>query len=265
VIDQKRFAKICDDTVHNQKCVTHIGTYNEKIMHLILKKYIDPDESHHEKKCCGFFADILDGSNVTEIQTGSLSPLKKKLLKLSELGYNINVVHPIPAKKWILWLDNDSGEITKKRLSPKKGSKYNFLTELVHALPLLMKDSIKFTVLFLEVEEYRNLNGWDKTKKRGSTKNVSVPLGLIDELCISSPDDYYGLIPSKLPDTFTTAEFAKAAGITRHRAYAAIRVLKEVFAIEPDHTVKREIYYKRTFDTKTENVLKGEQNEADKV
>ena len=159
MIDQKRFAKICDDTVHNQKCVTHIGTYNEKIMHLILKKYIDPDESHHEKKCCGFFADILDGSNVTEIQTGSLSPLKKKLLKLSELGYSINVVHPIPAKKWILWLDTDSGEITKKRLSPKKGSKYNFLTELVHVLPLLMKDSIKFTVLFLEVEEYRNLNG----------------------------------------------------------------------------------------------------------
>ncbi|MBR6557941.1 MAG: hypothetical protein IKT70_02910 [Clostridia bacterium] len=258
MIDQKIFAQICDDTIHNPKCITNIGTYNEKIMHLILKKYIDPDESHHEKKCCGFFADILDGNNITEIQTGSLSPLKKKLLKLSDLGYNINVVHPIYRKKWISWLDTNSGEITRKRLSPKKGSKYHFLAELVYVLPLLKVGNIKFTVLFLEVEEYRNLNGWDSTKKKGSTKNVSIPISLLDEMCISSAEDYHFLIPKELNETFSTAEFAKAAGLTKRRAYAAIRVLKEVMAIEPNHTLKREIYYKKTFVSQSSDTSKGE-------
>ena len=247
--DKIRFRRICNDVMLSEHEKTGIGTYGEKLMHIILKKYVDSDASHHEKKCCGYIADVFDGQNVTEIQTGSFSPLKKKIAKMSDEGYNVTIIYPVAAKKWIIWMDPSSGEVTPRRLSPKKCDRYQLLIEMVHALPLLKRKNVTFKTLFLEIEEYKLLNGWSKDRKKGSSRCERIPIDIIGEFEVSYPDEYREFLPDELGEEFSTKDLASFAKITRHRAYAAIRVLKEVEAIEVSYKKGKEIFYKRSYTT----------------
>lgn len=245
--DKLRFRLICHDVMINERERNSIGTYGEKLMHVILKRYSDPDTSHHEVKCCGYIADVFDGQNITEIQTGSFSPLKKKVAKMADEGFSVTVVYPIAAKKWIIWLDPSSGEVTSRRLSPQKCNEYKLLVEMVHALPLLKKENVTFKALFLEIEEYRLLNGWSADRKKGSTRCERIPIDILNEFEVTYPDGYMQFLPQDLGEEFSTGTLASFAKITKHRAYGAIRVLKEVGAIEVSHKKKNEIFYKRSY------------------
>ncbi len=247
--DKLIFRRICHDVMISEREKTGIGTYGEKLMHVILKRYADSDLSHHEVKCCGYIADVFDGEKVTEIQTGGFSPLKKKVAKMSDAGYNVTVIYPIAAKKWIIWMDPSSGEVTPRRLSPQKCNKYKLLVEMVHALPLLKRENVTFKALFLEIEEYKLLNGWSTDRKKGSTRCERIPIDVLGEFEVSYPDGYREFLPDELGEEFSAGTFASFAKITRHRAYSAIRVLKEVGAIETSHKKGHEIFYKRSYTT----------------
>ena len=245
--DKIRFRRICNDVMLSEREKTGIGTYGEKLMHVILKRYADSDVSHHEVKCCGYIADVFDGQNVTEIQTSSFSPLKKKVAKISNAGYNVTIIYPVAAKKWIIWMDPSSGEVTPRRLSPKKCDKYQLLVEMVHALPLLKRENITFKAIFLEIEEYKLLNGWSSDRKKGSTRCERIPIDIFGELEVSYPEGYREFLPDELGEEFSAKTLASFAKITKRRAYAAIRVLKEVAAIEVSHKKGNEIFYKRAY------------------
>lgn len=247
--DKIRFRHICHDVMTTDREKSGIGTYGEKLMHVILKKYADPDISHHEVKCCGYIADVFDGQRVTEIQTGGFSPLKKKVAKISDSGYDVTIIYPVAAKKWILWMDPESGEVTPRRLSPKKCDKYKLLVEMVHALPLLKRENVTFKALFLEIEEYKLLNGWSADRKKGSTRCERIPIDILGELEVSYPDGYREFLPDELGEEFSTGAFASFAKITKHRAYGAIKVLKEVGVIEISRKKGKEIFYKRSYTT----------------
>jgi len=264
--DSLRFRRICHDVMISDKERNGIGTYGEKLMHVILKKYADPDTSHHEVKCCGYIADIFDGRNITEIQTGNFSPLKKKVAKMADEGYNITIIYPIAAKKWIIWLDPSSGEVTSRRLSPQKCNEYKLLVEMVHALPLLKKENITFRALFLEIEEYRLLDGRGADRKKGSTRCERIPIDIFGDFEVSYPDGYMKFLPDELGEEFSAGTLASFAKITRHRAYGAIRVLKEVGAVEASHKKKNEIFYKRSY-TNMRRVTRqtGDSNETREI
>ena len=58
------------------------GTLNERTLHSAVKAYIEPDRAFREVAFGGFIADILRDGAITEVQTGSVTPLVKKLLRL---------------------------------------------------------------------------------------------------------------------------------------------------------------------------------------
>jgi hypothetical protein len=67
----------------------------------------------------------------------------------------------------------------------------------------------------LDIEEYRLLSGWSRDRKHGSDRYDRIPVSFGCEYRIDEIRDYLQFIPPELDDGFTSADFARAAGISR--------------------------------------------------
>lgn len=189
-----------------------IGTLSEKTIHAVLKHYYAPDEDMHEIPIENYVADIYTGTEIIEIQTRSMDRMRKKLETFLPL-YPVTIVYPIPRTKWLYWINEETGEVSQKRKSPKKGNPYQAFIELYKIRPYLAHPNLKLKLALLDMEEYRLLNGWSKDKKKGSERYDRIPTEFEEELCIDCIRDYMQLIPYDLPEMFTTKDFAKSAKI----------------------------------------------------
>lgn len=117
--DNTRFQSACAQALNNEAGAKGIGTLGEKALHAAIKRYIEPDASKHEVKLGSFVVDIYSGGRVYEIQTGQFDRLRPKLKDLLP-GHKVTIVCPLPAKKWLVWIDPESGEMSKPRLSPRR-------------------------------------------------------------------------------------------------------------------------------------------------
>ena len=208
-----------------------IGTLSEKTVHAVVKNYYEPDEDKQEIPIEGLYADIFTGSEIIEIQTRSFDQVRKKLDRFLTY-YPVTVVLPMPAVKWLIWIDEETGELTDKRKSPKKGNAYQAFKELYRIRQYLKKDGLTIKLLFLDMEEYRLLNGWSRDKKKGSCRYDRIPVSLVDEITLSCPQDYMQLLPDDLPDTFTCAEFSKLVKIPSKQANLVLNILFYLEVVE---------------------------------
>lgn len=200
---RKRFKTIIDETF--DKCMINgIGTYQEKTLHKIVKNFYESDINKQEVKINGYVADIYNGNEIIEIQTRAFNKLVPKLKCFLE-EYKVTVVYPIPYEKYVCWLDS-GGAVTSERKSPKKGTIYDSIKELYKIKWFLNNPNLKITLLFINLKEYRNLDGYSKDKKRGSTRFDRVPSELIDEVVIN---DFKMFIPFNEEDEFSSKDFAK--------------------------------------------------------
>ena len=120
--DKLRF-ELCirENILSERRDGENIGTYKEKRLHQILKKFIEEDETMHERAIGPYVADVLRENEIFEIQTGSFYPMKEKIkYYLVETDYSINIIRPLPYIKWCIWIDPDSGEIRSGRKSSKR-------------------------------------------------------------------------------------------------------------------------------------------------
>ncbi len=208
-----------------------IGTLGEKTLHHTLKNYFEPNKEKQEVRIKTYYADIYNEKGIIEIQTQQFYRLRGKL-KVFLKEYPVTLVYPVPGKKWLYWLDLESGEISKGRVSPKKGTYYEICKELYRIKEYLGDPNLHLHVLILEIEEYRYLNGWSKDKKKGSSRCDRIPKKIIEELCIDSRADYKKLLPKGLPAEFGSYEFAKTAHISRRLAQITLNILFEVNCVE---------------------------------
>jgi hypothetical protein len=223
----------------------NIGTYKERTLHAALKCYYEPDRTRHEQPLMGYIADIINEDGVTEIQTRGFYSMKKKLETfLPEL--TVTIVYPAVRQKWLVWINPDTGETTSKRRSPKIGTPYIVFNELYYIRSLLIHPNLRLKVVMVDVEEYRRLDGWSNDKKRGSTRNERIPVGMGDEIAVNNISDYIKLIPDVLPDSFNTAGYAKSAGINKASAQNALNVLNLVGAVNRSGRDKKGYIYMRT-------------------
>lgn len=205
-----------------------IGTLCEKTLHATLKYFVEPSGEYHEKKIGDYYADVERDGHIIEIQTRSFDRLRKKLAFFLDIGYKVTVVYPVPAIKWISWIDREQGEIGEKRRSPKKGTVYDVVSELYKIRPLISNDRLDFHVILLEVIDYRNLDGYGKSKKIRSTRFERMPLALLGEIDLGMNDRFCALVPTDLPESFTSADFAAAASISRSVAQKTLLLLTDV-------------------------------------
>lgn len=208
-----------------------IGTLAEKTLHAVLKHYYAPNEDMHEIPIGNFVADIYTGKEIIEIQSRQFNVMRDKLTSfLAE--YPVTIVHPIPRYKWIIWIDEESGELTKPHKSPKKGNVYQIFPELYKIKMFLLDPNLHFKFVLLDMEEYRLLNGWSKDKKKGSHRYDRIPAQIVEEVCIDDLRDYMQFVPYELPEEFTSEQFAKAAHINRKLAQTTLNILTHVGCVE---------------------------------
>lgn len=208
-----------------------IGTLSEKTVHAILKLYYAPDEDMHEIPIENFVADIYTGKEIVEIQTRQFNKMREKLAVFLK-QYPVTVVYPIPREKWLIWIDEESGELSNPHKSPVKGSAYMAFTELYKIKMFLKEPNLHLKFVLLDMEEYRLLNGWSRDKKRGSRRYDRIPSRLVEEISVDCPRDYMQFIPYDLEEPFTSVQFAKAAHIKSPLARTVLNILTYLECVE---------------------------------
>ena len=204
-----------------------IGTLGEKTLHAVLKQYYEPDETKHEIKVGSFVADIVSDEGIIEIQTRAFDRLRKKLTEFLQFS-PVTVVYPLPKTKWLIWIDEVTGEATKKRKSPKQGSIFDAFNELYKIKMFLKHPNFRLRIVLIDMEEYRYLNGWSKDKKKGSTRYNRVPVNIAEEVCFRKTEDYLQFIPDSLNDGFTSKEYKNATHISQKNARTGLNILHDI-------------------------------------
>lgn len=229
-MDQSLFAAACEKIIDKERERKQIGVLSEKTVHAVLKSYLEPDTSYHEVRIEGYFADIAREDEIIEIQTRNFNTLRRKLQVFLERGF-VTVVYPIPYIKWMCWLDEETGEISNPRKSPKKGSAYDSFYELYKIKEYLTHPNLRIHIILMNLEETRILNGWSRDKKRGSTRYDRIPLEIVEEIYIDGMADYRRLVPDTLAEGFTSADYQKATRLSPSKARTALHVLNHVGAV----------------------------------
>jgi len=226
-----------------------IGTLKEKTLHSVIKNYIEPDPEHQEVKLGRYYVDILHENEIIEVQTQGFHRLCKKL-ECFLPDYKVTVVYPMAAEKWICWINEETGEVSKKRKSPIKGSYYRSLYELYKIKPFLTDPNLRIRLMLINMEEYRLLNGWSADKKRGSTRHDRIPTEIVDEYTLAGMEDYQKLIPEALGESFTRKDYARESKLSLKVTSCAVNVLKYVGAIEQVGKQGRAFLYQRKMKEK---------------
>lgn len=217
------------------------GTYGEKSIHAVIKRYIEPDTDYHEVGVYGSIADICRDGMIYEIQTHVLYKLKPKLEKFLK-DYKVCIVYPVIAKKTLYTVDTESGTILRKRVSPQKGSVYDFLPQIYGLREFLSNPSLSFRIMVINASEYRGAE--KKSYKRRGEKLDTVPEELICEVRINGINDFIKLIPPSLPEEFGSLEFSKAAGIARSDAAISLNILAKCNIIQKINKKGNAIIYR---------------------
>lgn len=244
--DKEAFQKSCREILENERTRLGIGTLSEKTVHAVLKRYLVPNEECHEVKCGRYVADILIEGEIMEIQTAGFNRLRGKLeeyLKEKE----VTVVYPIPHIKWLIWIDDKTGELSGKRRSPKVGSYYDAFYELYKIKMFLKHPNLHFRFILLDVEEYRLLNGYSRDRKKGSERYDRIPVELVEDKFLNCAEDFKELVPEELCQPFTVKMFQKATKLSPKKAGAAVNVLSYLGVIRQVGKEKNAYLYERNF------------------
>lgn len=241
-MDKERFDALC---LQEQAADGGIGTLGEKRLHRVLKVYFEPRPACREQPLAGYVADILNEEGVTEVQTRNYGALRKKLAAFLPL-MPVRVVCPLPARKWVSWVDPATGEVSRRHPSPKRGAPIDAFYELVRIAPLLAHPNLTLHLLFFDADEYRVRDGWDKSGKRGSTRAELQPLGLCAEQEVRGPAAYADLLPAGLPDPFTLPELRAAARRSETLCRRVVYTLEKAGALSRAGKRGRALLYRRT-------------------
>ena len=246
-----RFDRLCREAMRTRPLSddSGIGTLGEKRMHAIIKRYLCEDEAYHEQTVPGtrFVSDIRIGTDAYEVQTGAFYPMKKKIeYYLSSTDYTVTVVHPIPAVRWMSWVDPVTMEIAPRKRVTRSGRAEDLLPELYSLLSCLPNERLHFHQLFLETHDFRLLNGRTKNRKVKASHYERIPLSLLGEAEFHSPEDFRTFVPEELPERFTARDFATLTRLRGIDSYSAIRVLAALGLLTPTEKIGRSMAWEKT-------------------
>lgn len=244
--DREVFQDACRNIVGKERERLGIGTLSEKTVHAVLKRYLVPDEQCYEVKCGRYVADIMKDGEIIEIQTAGFHRLRGKLEEFLQ-DKEVTVVYPIPHKKWLIWIDEETGELSQKRCSTKTGSCYDAFYELYKIKMYLKHPNLHLRLILMDVKEYRMLNGYSKDRKKGSVRFDRVPVALVEDVFLNSAKDFQNLVPKELDEIFTVKMFQKATKLSLSKAGTAVNVLAYLEVIKKVGKEKNAYLYQRNF------------------
>lgn len=225
------FNAALEKVLNRPKPENSIGVLSEKTVHAVLKNYYSPNESNHEVNTNGFIADICHANKIIEIQTRNFNTLRRKLDAFLP-DYDVTIVHPITRHKTLHWINPETGEISKGRRSPKKGSPYMVFKELYRIKPWLTDKNLHIRLVLMDIEEYKMLDGRSRDRKKGATRNDGIPVEFVEEIILDSPRDYLMFLPIELPENFTSTDLGRVSHLTTSSASLVLNILNHMNVVE---------------------------------
>jgi len=218
-----------------------IGVLNEKPLHAALKEWYRIDGDQVEVPLDGFVIDLVRDGSLIEIQTRGFAAMRRKLDHLLDT-YTIRIVYPVAAEKWIVKLDEDGGQISRKR-SPKRGIPADVCAELVSFPTLLSHPNLSVEVALTQEEEIRRPDAKKGWRRGGFVIEERRLIDVEEIVVVDSPEALLDIVPQDLPDPFTTADVAAGLSRSRHLAQEVAYCLRESGAVEMVGRDKRGILY----------------------
>ena len=226
----EKFMHAIETVKKNGKTVNGIGTYSESTLHAVLKNYYEPDSSRHELRMGKYVADIVGQEGIIEIQTHQLFRLKKKIRDFLSVS-RVSVVFPVIKEKYVIWTDTDTGEIIEKRKSPKHENIFTAMSELYSLHEFIQNPDFRFIVPIISAEDYKYFKRNKYGKKTEIRRFNCIPVDLHEEKIFVCSEDYKKLIPEKLSEVFTSADFARETNVSKDVAASTLRLLYNIGAV----------------------------------
>lgn len=242
--EKSLFSELCREEmfVHGSER-EGIGTYNEKRIHRVIKRFISDVPSQHEFKLGKYVADVFCDNKIFEIQTGSFRPLADKLkYYLENTQSEIVVVHPITVQKTLIRAERETGEILRSSRSPKKERASDVLAELYHICEVVPNPRITVRLLCINTREYR-FSEARRYCKSGRYDNDIYPTETVADIYLKTLEDWYALIPAKLTGgDFCTADFEKSTRLCGRKGYYALTALCSLGMLAVKTEGRRKLY-----------------------
>ena len=198
-------------------------------MHYALKLFFEDNEECREVPVGKFIADIKNGSSITEIQSSGFGALKHKLEEyfMSDGIDRVNLVYPVIAKKCVIKVSRDTGEVVKEYNSPRHISPVEIFKELLFVGDPLFSPKLSFYLVLLEVCE---VSFYDEGRKKryAVSKIDKIPKALIDIKRYDSVYDMGDLFSLEDGQTVTSAMIRKELRSTGRNGWAAIKIMEKI-------------------------------------
>ncbi|NDJ59795.1 MAG: hypothetical protein GYB67_01650 [Chloroflexi bacterium] len=211
----------------------HIGRLHEGSLHAALKQIYARPGDQLETRVGGYVIDIVrpesDPPLLIEIQTRGFANLKRKLAALLA-DYPLRIVHPIAQEKWIVRLDADGQQVSRRKSPRRAGVEYLF-GELVAFPHLIGHTHLTLDVLLTQEEEIWRDDGQGSWRRKGWSISDRRLLGVLDQIPLATHNDFRLLLPPDLPAVFTSADLAAAAKLKRPLAQKMIYCLRTMGVI----------------------------------
>ncbi len=221
-----------------------INTYNEKSLHAALKQWYAIPQDRLEAPVDGYIIDLVRGDLLVEIQTGSFSPLKRKLAKLVK-SHPVRLVYPVAQEKWIVRLPVEEGQPARRRKSPKRGRVEQVFQQLVYIPVLIAQENFSLEVLLIQEEEVRHHEEKKAWRRRGWVTDERRLLNVMERRVFETPQDLLRLLPASLPETFTVKDLVKASGQPDWLARKMVYCLRALGLVQVDGKQGRAVRYVR--------------------
>lgn len=243
-LEAQRFSALCRaDTVMNTFDGDGIGTYNEKRLHRILKRFITENAECYETRLGRYVADVVCDGVIYEIQTSSFRTLSEKIrYYLENTELSVCIMRPIVVGKTLIRAQRDTGEVIKVSRSSKKGRESDVLPELYHLLECVGNERLSVRIMLVNAEEYR-FSEAQRYRKKGRYDCDLRPTSLVGDKILCGVDGWRSLLCDELLcGEFSVADFERATRTRGRNRYYALTALCSLGVVEK-RTEGRRNYY----------------------
>ncbi len=217
-------------------------------LHAAVKEWYARPGDELEAMVDGYVVDIVRGDLLIEIQTRNFSAIRRKLTRLIR-GHRIMLVHPIATRKWIVRVEADGETVLSRRLSPRRGGVEDIFLELVYMPGLLKDPNLSLEVLFVHSEDVLIDDGRGSWRRRHWSIHDRRLLDIVDRVTFESPEDLLEVLPSTLPQKFTTRDLTRESGMRSNIAQKMAYCLREMGVIEAVGKSGRALLYEKALKT----------------
>lgn len=200
---------------------------SEKLLHAALKTWYAQPGDEIEVPVDGYIIDIVRDDLLIEVQTRNFAAIKDKLLQLTA-HHPVRLVYPIAREKWIVKVAPDRQTRLSRRKSPKRGTPEQLFEELLRFPRLLAHPNFSLHVLLIQEEEERRYAKGRAWRRKGWVTHERRLLRVVEQQLFETPADAAALLPSTLPDPFTTADLASALSRSRRLAQKMAYCLRKM-------------------------------------